>query len=156
MSVKSRADQGAVWVLRASQFYLDKAKLGYDILKISSGYRCIEDNKQHKDSQGNWPRKTINHMGLALDVQYVKKGETTRTGQAGIDTIRSKIFTEFIGAAFLRGTDKIYLESSAEGAKTWVHFDCRSFSRLYKENSFFAQNINTADGGSVISIAKKI
>ena len=147
--------RGLVWILRASQFYLAKTKLGYDILKISSGYRCIEDNKQHPNKYGV-PRKTVNHMGLALDVQYVKKGETTRTGQAGIDTIRSKIFTQFIDANFSRGTDKIYLESSAEGAKTWVHFDCRSFSRLYKENSFFAQNINTADGGSVISIAKKI
>ena len=146
--------RGLVWILRASQFYLDKAKLGYDILKISSGYRCIEDNKQHKDSQGNWPRKTINHMGLALDVQYVKKGETTRTGQAGIDTIRSKIFTEFIGAAFLRGTDKIYLESSAEGAGTWVHFDCTRFS--IKNNSLFAQNIGIVNGESLASLAKKM
>ena len=144
--------RGLVWILRASQFYLDKAKLGYDILKISSGYRCIEDNKQHKDSQGNWPRKTINHMGLALDVQYVKKGETTRTGQAGIDTIRSKIFTEFIGAAFSRGTDKIYLESSAEGAKTWVHFDCTGFS--IKSIGLFVQNIEAANGRSLVSIAK--
>lgn len=144
--------RGVIWILRASQFYLDKTKLGYDILKISSGYRCIEDNKQHTDSRGNRPRKTINHMGLALDVQYVKKGENTRTGQAGIESIRSKVFAELIGAGFSRANDRIFLESSSQGATTWVHFDCTGFS--IKRTNLFVQNVETANGSSLVSIAK--
>ncbi|MFC5474140.1 LysM peptidoglycan-binding domain-containing protein [Paraherbaspirillum soli] len=140
-----------IWAFRAVEFYLKEkeAKLGYSIHNISSGYRCIDNNRIHA-------RTSVNHMGRALDVQFVKHGETTRTGNAGIELIREKIFIKHLGAQMRwPHPNKISLESTADGATTWVHFDVREYQASYQADRFFVQSATNANGDSLVELAKK-
>lgn len=139
-----------IWALRAVVFYLDETKLGYSLLKVSSGYRCIEDNRQHNN------RRTVNHMGRALDVQFARNGESIRTGNTGIELIRREIFKKYLGAQMGWNDDnKFSLETTAQGATTWVHFDVREYESDYQKNTFFVKSIVLANGIALVDIAKK-
>lgn len=138
-----------VWALRAAEFYLKETKLGYSIFTISSGYRCIDDNLQHS-------RTSVNHMGRALDVQFVKDGETSRTGNAGIEKIREDIFVKYLGAQHRWvNHNKISLEATSDGATTWVHYDVREYQASYQLDKFFVQSAADANGESMVELAKK-
>ncbi len=140
-----------IWALRAVEFYLAETNLGYSLLKIASGYRCIEDNRQHDN------RHTVNHMGRALDVQFAKNGETVRTGSIGIELIRKEIFRKYLGAQMGWSDDnKFSLETSAQGATTWVHFDVREYETKFQKDIFFVKTIAAANGVALIDIAKQV
>ncbi|WP_211460486.1 M23 family metallopeptidase [Collimonas silvisoli] len=138
-----------LWALRAAEFYLKETKLGYSVFTISSGYRCIDDNRQHS-------RTSVNHMGRALDVQFVKDGEKIRTENAGIEKIRKDIFVKHLGAQNRWvNRNKISLEATSDGATTWVHFDVREFQASYQLDKFFVQSAAAANGESIVELAKK-
>ncbi len=46
-------------------------EMKYSLKCIFSGYRCHENNKQHK-------RSSTNHMGKALDLHFNKNGKRTQ------------------------------------------------------------------------------
>lgn len=139
-----------IWALRAVEFYLAETKLGYSLLTISSGYRCIGDNRQHNN------RHTVNHMGRALDVQFIKSGEKIRTDNAGIELIRKEVFRKYLGAQMgWNDENKFSLETTAQGATTWVHFDVREYEANFQKNIFFVKTIALANGKSLVDIAKE-
>lgn len=139
-----------IWALRAVEFYLAETKLEYSLLKVSSGYRCIEDNRQHNN------RRTVNHMGRALDVQFVRNGESIRTGNSGIELIRKEIFKKYLGAQMGWNDDnKFSLETTAQGATTWVHFDVREYESDFQKNTFFVKTIALANGIALVDLAKQ-
>lgn len=109
--------RSTLWILKAFHFYLEKHKeLGVKIKGISSGYRCIENNAGHNSSRK--VRSTVNHMGgAAIDVLINDNNK--------LDIIRNKIFIKYMNASPVgtRGENQIFLESAAQSATSWIHFD---------------------------------
>ena len=141
------------WILRAMLFYLHTKEkdLGYTLKYISSGYRCTWWNKNNAKS------KTTNHMGSALDIHFNDKHGNEVRDDAGLNKIREQIFVNYMGAlrpgARDKSGDKIYLESTSEGAKSWVHFD---IARWKKEpNHRFSVTRETVENGSILEMARR-
>ncbi|PKQ61188.1 hypothetical protein BZG01_19765 [Labilibaculum manganireducens] len=126
--------QSLLWAVSASQYYLSEKLEGeYKINSICSGYRCHENNKQKG-------RSSTNHMGKAVDLHFNKNGTRTKD-VTDMDLLREKIYCEYAGAPKNNGNfgwerNKFGLESSLEGAKTWIHIDVREFKDMLKDEFF--------------------
>ncbi|OTG76726.1 peptidoglycan-binding protein [Acinetobacter sp. ANC 4169] len=143
-----------IWIIKALNFYLKNEfkSQSLEVAYIESGYRCIEDNKVKK-------RTSVNHMGLAIDLHFNKKGVRTKD-VSDMEFIRKKVISTKMGATELRVTDKIYLEpkvfaSGKSGANTWVHFDITRYSNEYLLDQFFKKTVIDLNGISLIDIAKR-
>jgi hypothetical protein len=143
--------RGLAWLFRSALFYTavkDKA-LGYSFLKISSGYRCWHDNKVNG-------RKTYNHMGNALDLQFSQGKSTTRCTGPALESLRKSIFIDRLGANMGWNTDYCpSLETARQGATSWVHVDVRQFSDLYKQHRHYATTQSLLDGESAVDLARR-
>jgi len=136
------------WVLRAWQFYLSE----YDsnkliVTAISSGYRCWVDNRNHS-------RSSTNHMGKALDLHVTKNGARNENV---IDDSRDVLISYSAAQYRWSIADRISLEPGSRAkvstdkalAKTWVHYDVRSFSLIYLDDRYFVKSINDINGQSL-------
>lgn len=140
-----------IWSMRAALFYtsVKDAALGYTFLHVSSGYRCWMDNKAHD-------RRTFNHMGNALDLQFRKAPATTRCAGADVNTLRSKIFIARMGAQLSwPNKNKLSLEPASAGATSWVHMDVREFEPALKADRYYATSQEMADGLPLLVLAKQ-
>ena len=136
-----------IWMMKSMYFYLQKEhEIGYSFQKIASGYRCHEDNKKHK-------RTTTNHMGKALDLHF-NKGARRADNKKDVQEIREKIFIAHLGAKMGWKSNQMGMESSAQGATTWVHVDVREFEQKYKSHRFFVQSAAAAHGEALIEVVK--
>ena len=134
------------WALKAAMFYMEKDGGTYTLNKISSGYRCREDNKQNN-------RTSTNHMGKALDLHFNKNGNRTRV-VADIEAVRADIFVKYLGAQYSwNNPNKFSLETTAQGAGTWVHYDVRSFEATYLEDKYFAKTDALVKGEPMAALA---
>lgn len=143
--------RAVLWSLKAALFYTASkdSDLTYRFLKVSSGYRCWHDNKEHN-------RKSTNHMGNALDLQFKKGNATQRCQGADVDELRNKIFVKRLGAQLSWPDDnKLSLETAAQGATSWVHMDVREYDTQYKDTRFYAVTQAAADGDAMLEIAKR-
>ncbi|MGM8938604.1 LysM peptidoglycan-binding domain-containing protein [Psychrobacter glaciei] len=125
-----------VWAFKACMFYLSFTKIGYKALLVSSGYRCIVRNVQKG-------RKSVNHMGQALDVQFsrVSNGAIANS-VADVEKIREVILVKSMGAEYRWDKkNEISLETTADGASSWVHFDSREYEQKYKKLNFYAKTV---------------
>lgn len=157
---KTKAHQGIeypglhrslLWALRAAVFYISSSKNcpGYKFLKISSGYRCWHDNALHA-------RTTTNHMGNALDIQFSQRESNTRCAGNDIETIRSKIFIEHLGAQLgWNESNRLSLERAEDGATSWVHVDVRQYEEQNKAARYYAVTQSAMDGDSIIEMAQR-
>jgi GH24 family phage-related lysozyme (muramidase)/murein DD-endopeptidase MepM/ murein hydrolase activator NlpD len=139
-----------LWGFRAALFYtIEKDKqLGYRFLKISSGYRCWYHNKQHS-------RKTTNHMGNALDIQFLKGTGDKRCSGEDVDKLRADVFVARLGAQMnWTNSNKLSLEPASAGATSWVHVDVREFDNALKENRYYATTQGMADGANMLEAAR--
>uniref|UniRef100_UPI001917C4A4 DUF2345 domain-containing protein n=1 Tax=Psychrobacter sp. Pi2-51 TaxID=2774132 RepID=UPI001917C4A4 len=121
---------------KACMFYLSFTKIGYKALLVSSGYRCIVRNVQKG-------RKSVNHMGQALDVQFsrVSNGAIANS-VADVEKIREVILVKSMGAEYRWDKkNEISLETTADGASSWVHFDSREYEQKYKKLNFYAKTV---------------
>lgn len=154
-----------LWSFRAALFYVhakDKA-LNYKFFRISSGYRCWYDNAGYLNGQANKKKKlnTTNHMGNALDLQFLRGNSNTRCQGSDVDLLREKIFIARMGAQLnwdLR--NKLSLEpakliNGKSGATSWVHLDVRSLFSRYLDNRYFASHQAAADGDPMVEMAKR-
>lgn len=140
-----------IWGFRAALFYtsVKDVALGYKFLKVSSGYRCWMDNNAHS-------RRTTNHMGNALDLQFTKGGAKTRCAGADVDNLRSKIFIARMGAQLSwPNKNKLSLEPASAGATSWVHVDVREFDDRLKADRYYATSQAMADGAPLFDLAKQ-
>jgi GH24 family phage-related lysozyme (muramidase)/LysM repeat protein len=148
-----------LWSLRAAIFYAgDKDKdLAYSFLGLSSGYRCWHNNAGYRGGRiTSTKRKTTNHMGNALDVQFKKVGHATRCEGSDVDAIRQNIFVKRLGAQLgWAERNKLSLETAAQGATSWVHVDVREYDTHYKDSRFYAVTQIGVDGDLMIEIAKR-
>ncbi len=127
------------WTLKAVLFYLnhdDYSSYNLKFGKISSGYRCHQDNKNHN-------RSSTNHMGKALDLHFYKTNNNVST-ESNCDKIR-KILQDKSGAKLRWNKNNVFsLEPSSKDrignefiATTWVHIDVRTFDLKYLKDKFF-------------------
>lgn len=134
------------WALKAVVFYMQKDGGTYSLNKISSGYRCRVDNQQNG-------RSSTNHMGKALDIHFNKNGQRTRV-VADIEAIRKDIYVKYLGAQYSwPAANKFSLETTAQGASTWVHYDVRSFESTYLEDKYFAKTDAAVKGETMVALA---
>lgn len=126
----------------------------YSLKCIFSGYRCHENNKQHK-------RSSTNHMGKALDLHFNKNGKRTQIPRE-VEEIRQKIFVKHLGNQVRWDNDnKFSLEPGIAAykgeftASTWIHYDVRQFDLKYLKDDFFVKNINQVNGESIVALASK-
>ena len=139
-----------IWAFKACIFYLSFTELGYKALLVSSGYRCIVRNVQKG-------RKSVNHMGQALDVQFssVSNGAIANS-VADVEKIREVILVKSMGAEYRWDKkNKISLETTADGASSWVHFDSREYEQKYKKLNFYAKTIAGMVGGDLSNHTNK-
>lgn len=145
-----------IWALRAAMFYTTviEKEMKYSLKCIFSGYRCHENNKQHK-------RSSTNHMGKALDLHFNKNGKRTQIPRE-VEEIRQKIFVKHLGNQVRWDNDnKFSLEPGIAAykgeftASTWIHYDVRQFDLKYLKDDFFVKNINQVNGESIVALASK-
>jgi len=143
--------RAVLWGLRAALFYtaVKDHDLTYTFLRVSSGYRCWHNNRAHD-------RRSTNHMGNALDLQFKKGTATTRCQGADVDKLRNKIFVKRLGAQLSWPEDNMLsLETAAQGATSWVHVDVREYDTQYKDSRFYAVTQAVADGDPMLDIATR-
>lgn len=104
---------------------------GYKIVKISSGYRCIDNNWKNR-------RPTTNHMGCALDIVVHNKNNQVVSMSELENQVRIKWFGKYLNTSLGWSPDKFGLERISDGAKTWVHLDVREFNKNIKLTSYLA------------------
>ncbi|AWY21199.1 hypothetical protein DQF64_12330 [Moraxella bovis] len=143
-----------IWMLKALEFYLTKDKeyksRNLSVAYIFSGYRCIDNNKKNG-------RTSVNHMGLALDIHFNKKGSRTRELN-DMEFVR-KVMKEKMKALEIREDNRIYLEpkvfkSGKSGTTTWVHYDITMLDKKYIRKSDFKQTVSELVGKSLMDLAK--
>ncbi|HEX8268464.1 MAG TPA: hypothetical protein VF581_01115 [Flavobacterium sp.] len=134
------------WALKAIVFYMEKDGGTYSMNRISSGYRCRVDNANNN-------RSTTNHMGKALDITFNKNGNRTRV-VSDLEAIRRDFFVKYAGAQFSwPASNKFSLETTAQGASTWVHYDVRSFDSIYLSDQYFAKTNAAVLGEPMAALA---
>lgn len=138
-----------LWTLRAAKFYVATVDvaLGYNFFEINSGYRCWQRNKEIH-------RKTINHMGNALDIRF-KKNNVTCSGNV-LQRLREDIFIKRIKARMGWGNHYGFaMESNAEGAASWVHIDMRDVIAPWDHSRYYAVTNGACDGASLVELARQ-
>ena len=136
--------------LRAVKFYLEKDGR-YRFNKVNSGYRC----RHHEEYRKN---PTTNHMGKALDLHFNNHAGRTRS-TSDMEIIRKDIFNKYLGAKWdwKAGQTNIFnLESTAVGAKTWVHYDVREYDAIYLRDNYFAKNLTALNGKNIVTLANEL
>ena len=138
-----------IWTLRAAKFYvaLMEKDLGYEYMGLSSGYRCWRRNVQTK-------RTSYNHMGMALDVQFKKKGVAGAISGKVLSHLKKEVFMKRMGAAGTWTNDMVSLEPISI-APRWVHFDIREFHARYLKNRFFSKTKEGCDGDDLVVMARR-
>jgi len=146
-----------IWALRAFMFYTSgkEKALGYTVKCISSGYRCEENNKQHK-------RSSTNHMGKALDLHFNKNGKRTQALK-DIEEIREKILIPYANIQIRWKENNLFsVEPSTKKyptefiAPTWIHFDVRQFELVYLSDKYFVKSLDEANGKNIFKLANEL
>ncbi|MDN8357988.1 LysM peptidoglycan-binding domain-containing protein [Acinetobacter baumannii] len=138
-----------IWALKAMLFYFKKMpnSAGYKIVKISSGYRCIDNNWKNR-------RPTTNHMGCALDIVVHNKNNQVVSMNELENQVRIKWFGKYLNTSLGWSPDKFGLERISDGATTWVHLDVREFSEEYKIDKLFSTSKDGLNGNYLINLFK--
>lgn len=138
-----------IWALKAMLFYFRKMPnpVGYKIVNISSGYRCIDNNWKNR-------RPTTNHMGCALDIVVQNKNNQVVSMNELENQVRIKWFGKYLNTSLGWSSNKFGLERISDGATTWVHLDVREFSKEYKIDKLFSTSKDGLNGDYLINLFK--
>ncbi|WP_180038378.1 LysM peptidoglycan-binding domain-containing protein [Acinetobacter sp. YH16052] len=139
-----------VWGLKAMMFYFDKKSnpQGYKISKISSGYRCIDNNLKKR-------RATTNHMGTAIDIVIYNKNSQVVSLDELENTVRKEWFCTYLNATMGWSNNRFGLERLSHGATTWVHLDVREFSDEFKIDKLFSKTANGLNGDYLVNLFRR-
>lgn len=139
-----------IWGLKAMMFYFNNMEnnKGYKILRVSSGYRCVDNNLIKR-------RATTNHMGTALDLVVIDKNKQTITNNELENNVRKEWFCKYLNAPLGWSSNRFGLERLSDGAGTWVHLDVREFSNEYKIAKVFSTTIDGLNGDYLVNLFKK-
>lgn len=138
-----------IWGLKAMMFYFKKMNnpAGYKIVSISSGYRCIDNNRKKR-------RSTTNHMGCALDIVVQNKNNQVVSMDELENQVRIEWFCKYLNTSLGWSTNKFGLERLSDGATTWVHLDVREFDQEYKIEKLFSTTKDGLNGNYLINLLK--
>ncbi|OCG20174.1 hypothetical protein A9G11_09785 [Gilliamella sp. wkB108] len=142
----------------ALNFYLGRQDV-YKFRLISSGYRC----SQHPEG-----KKTSNHRGKALDIQFYKNswaiGGLNKNNIEPLLYIRDNFFKTYLNTQNewdkinLFTTEPIGLTSKGEKKSghtySWIHVDVRSFEKQYLLDEYFCTNDITLNKEKLITLIK--
>jgi len=144
-----------LFALKALLFYLKDTESEYSFALIPSGYRCHFDK-----------RKTTNHQGKAIDIQF-NKGKWAIRGPekkniAELEAIRKKFFDKCLNAktnwtpsnhfglepiGLLYYTDKKgETQIDPNYSYSWIHLDVREFNQDYLRDDLFCKDSATLNG----------
>ena len=121
---------------RAACFYLKHA--GFPAPRITSGYRCLENNRM----QG---RESTNHMGKAVDFDFaLQRREGRKEDRQRCDRARKLLMKN---CNFQIGWSALNTKSlePSDIAPTWVHCDVRCYDSNLLEDSFFVRSQEELD-----------
>lgn len=154
--------RGILWMLKAAQFYTEMVgvPLGYKYLKVSSAYRCWEDNRQHPHpTKAPSGRRSTNHMGKALDILFSTTAHPSQQceNEDKVDEIRKKIFLKYFGATlgWIKDSNLPALEPR-DIADTWIHIDIREYHPRYLHDKFFVTQQAHVNGLPLVEFAKSM
>ncbi|WP_336722459.1 LysM peptidoglycan-binding domain-containing protein [Acinetobacter soli] len=138
-----------IWAFKAMMFYFKKMNnpSGYKIVSISSGYRCIDNNRKKR-------RATTNHMGCALDIVIKNKNNQTVRDNELEDKVRKEWFCKYLNTSLGWSSNKFGLERLSDGATTWVHLDVREFSQKNKDDKLFSETKDGLNGDYLVDLFK--
>lgn len=125
-----------LWAVRGVMFYNPDYTF-----PISSGYRCSVYNEQK-----GWT--TTNHHGKAVDLDPKPVKDDKLSDEDRCENIRQSIVNTGKAVIDWSALNRKSLESAKVGAKTWVHYDVRSYEPKYLEDRFFctaAQELDAPD-----------
>jgi LysM repeat protein len=139
-----------VWGLKAMMFYFDKEinPKGYKIAKISSGYRCVDNNLKNR-------RATTNHMGTAIDIVIYNKNSQVVSLDELENTVRKEWFCTYLNATMGWSNNRFGLERLSHGATTWIHLDVREFSDEFKIDKLFSKTANGLNGDYLVNLFRR-
>jgi hypothetical protein len=138
-----------LWGIGALKFHLtEDQQTGARFMDFSSGYRC-HDHEKTKETG------TTNHMGKATDIRFfsLKGGKWSRPTDPEernktVEAVR-KLCTKPTGlnAQFKwPSRNKFSMETTAQGAETWVHLDVREFDSTYLSEKYFCKTHSEMQG----------
>jgi Putative peptidoglycan binding domain len=147
-----------LWGLRGLTFHLGNDSPVFSKFDFfSSGYRC-------NDHPLTVNRKTVNHMGKAADIHFlIKAGDSFITptndneDNSNCEKIRKLCLKTSVLSAQMEwgSSNRFSLESTVDGAKTWVHVDVRMFDKKYLNDRFFCKTVQDLNGKSLIDLLKE-
>jgi len=128
-----------LWGISALKYYLSQ-QTEYKYNNISSGYRCNAHNKVKN-------RKTTNHMGSAVDIQFKYSNGKLPIGRNEIDKlkkIRDDFFIKYLCAVegWAGKKNSYRLEPIGTGkdeSYSWIHIDVVKFEDEYKKDNLFVK-----------------
>ena len=129
-----------LWGITALRYHLEsKSDTGAKFYRFSSGYRCHDNDTVKK-------KGTTNHMGKAADILfYTRNGdkwsrpEDCNERNKTVEAVRMLCTEEDGLKAQYEWSDdnRFSMETTAQGAKTWVHIDIRQYKSPYLSDKFF-------------------
>lgn len=132
-----------LWAVRAARFYMGEGQL-----VITSGYRCVQDNANHR-------RTTTNHHGKAIDVQFAPgSGPRGKVTAEDCDAARGRI-VETADAQVGWGARNRKALEPANIAPTWVHYDVRCYEPKYLGDEMFCTTLAGLDNRKPIRFGKR-
>lgn len=146
-----------LWGTSALRFYLSKQDV-YKYLWQTAGYRCWDHNR-------SVPRKTTNHMGKAVDIQFSKNGTTIegrrRSNLPILHEIYDKFYSKYLKAKYqwVDGQNNFSIEPIGIGeglTNSWIHLDVREFDNEYLDDKYFIKTQEKVMNGSIVEFAKKL
>ncbi|PAM93837.1 hypothetical protein B4N84_16325 [Flavobacterium sp. IR1] len=146
-----------LWGVSSLRFYLSKQSI-YKYLWKTAGYRCWDHNN-------SVPRKTTNHMGKAVDIQFSKNGITIQGKRQSnlslLNEINDNFFAKFLNAKYqwIDGKNNFSIEPIGmnEGQTwSWIHLDVREFDNEYLDDKYFVKNQEQVSNGSIVELGEKL
>jgi len=146
-----------LWGVSALKYYLS-IQSEYRYSSITAGYRCWEHNKYVG-------RDTTNHMGKAVDIQFLKNnklvGGKKEENLPILRDIRDKFYTKYLDSKYnwVNGNNNFSLEPFGLGKGqtwSWIHTDVREFDNVYLDDKFFIKTQDLLTGKSLTQIANDL
>ncbi|WP_430827552.1 N-acetylmuramidase domain-containing protein [Chryseobacterium indologenes] len=146
-----------LWGVSALKYYLS-IQNEYKYSSITAGYRCWEHNKYAG-------RATTNHMGKAVDIQFLKNNKLVAGKKEEnlpiLRDIRDKFYTKYLDSKYnwLNGNNNFSLEPFGLGngqTWSWIHMDVREFDNVYLDDKFFTKTQDSLTGKSLTQLANEL
>lgn len=144
-----------LWAVSGLAFHLiENKEVMARFLDFSSGYRCHDHGETKKNG-------TTNHMGKAVDIRFnsligekwIRPAEEDERNKT-VEAVRKFCTNTTILNAQYKwfAADKFSMETTDQGAKTWLHLDVREFQHVYLDDTFFSATHTDYFGTAIVKL----